>query len=89
MYLLGLYALHVALVWLGFRRRRADVVFVLLAIGFFNPMTGLNYTPLRHLLPMLAVLAAWWYVVGGTWQRLVVGSVILWLASSIHRTWER
>ena len=79
-YLLGLYALYVALKWFGFDGNRADTLFLLLAVGFFNPLAGLNYTPLRHLLPLLAVIATWSYVVRGTRQWLLASALIVWLA---------
>lgn len=80
-YLVGLYALYVAVRWCLPAGWNLDVTFGLLAIGFFNPLTGLNYTFLRHLLPMLTILTAWSYVSSVGWGRFVVGTSTLWLAT--------
>ena len=57
-YLAGLYCLYVVLVALA-GRRAVTPWFLLFAIGFFNPITGLNYTFVRFMLPLLTLLAAW------------------------------
>lgn len=80
-YLVGLYTLYVALRWLLPGHRDAGVPFILLSIGFFNPLTGLNYTFVRHLLPTMSVLTAWRYARSGGGRNLLVGGVTLWLAT--------
>ena len=61
-YAIGLYFLFVVLAWLVPARKEADGWFLVFALGFFNPYTGLNYTLVRHLLPVIVLVATWWYV---------------------------
>ncbi len=58
-YLAGLYLLWIVLAALLGDRRRATLWFAGLAIGFFNPYLGLNYTWLRFMLPLTTLVAAW------------------------------
>lgn len=60
-YVMGLYILFVVLAWLVPARKEADGWFLVFALGFFNPYTGLNYTLVRHLLPVITLVAAWGY----------------------------
>lgn len=57
-YLAGLLVLYVLLAAFVASRRVAALWFVFLAVTLFNPMTGVNFTFLRYLLPSLAFLAA-------------------------------
>jgi hypothetical protein len=58
-YLFGLYLLFILLAALIDDRRWVRTWFAFFAFGFFNPITGLNYTFARFLLPPIALLAAW------------------------------
>lgn len=58
-YVGGLYLLYVVLASLLDHDHDAVMWFGLFAVGFFNPITGLNYTFGRFLLPLVALLAAW------------------------------
>ena len=58
-YVAGLYLLYVVMDALVAERRRLNWWFALLAVGFFNPITGLNYTFGRFLLPIVSLLAVW------------------------------
>ena len=57
-YVLGLYFLFVVI---GAMTRGRDLTawFLLFSIGFFNPITGLNYTFVRFMLPIVTLLATW------------------------------
>lgn len=57
-YLVGLYLLFVVIATMA-RGRDVTLWFVVFAIGFFNPITGLNYTFVRFMLPMVTLFAAW------------------------------
>ena len=57
-YFVGIYFMYVTLVALT-GRRTVGPWFLLFAIGFFNPITGLNYTFVRFLLPLLTLLVCW------------------------------
>ena len=78
-YLGGLYALFAMLRWCVPQQDRVDGLFIALAVGFFNPITALNYTFVRHLLPALTVLSAWEYLVKPSWKRLLFGAGMLWV----------
>lgn len=57
-YLTGLYLLYVVVA--AFTRERGTLLWYgLFAIGFFNPITGLNYTFVRFMLPIVTLLATW------------------------------
>lgn len=57
-YVAGLYLLYVvSSVFTGQRNR--ILWYALFAIGFFNPITGLNYTFVRFTLPIVTLLATW------------------------------
>ena len=58
-YLAGLYFLYILFAALIEDRRWAIGWFLLFAVGFINPITGLNYTFARFLLPVVALLAVW------------------------------
>jgi hypothetical protein len=58
-YLAGLYLLYVVLAALLGRKRQLVAWYCVFAIGFFNPITGLNYTLGRFLLPIVTLLASW------------------------------
>jgi len=80
-YLAGLYALYAMLCWCVPEQGRRDRIFLGLAVAFFNPLTGLNYTFLRHLLPALTILTFWEYLVTeGGWRRLLIGAGVLWMS---------
>ena len=79
-YLSGLYALFAMLRWCVPQQDRVDGIFIALAVGFFNPITALNYTFVRHLLPALTVLSVWAYLVKPTWGRLLCGTGMLWIS---------
>jgi hypothetical protein len=83
-YVAGLYILFVVLIWLMPVREDANRWFLIFAFGFFNPYTGLNYTFVRHLLPVVTLLAAWWYArsVGGVRMAVVMALVLLSLTYS-------
>lgn len=83
-YVAGLYILFVVLAWLMPVREDADRWFLIFAFGFFNPYTGLNYTFVRHLLPVITLLAAWWYArsIDGVRMAVVVALVLLSLTYS-------
>lgn len=57
-YVTGLYLLYVVLAALA-GRRHLVLWYVLFAVGFFNPITGLNYTFVRFMLPLVTMLAVW------------------------------
>lgn len=59
-YVVGLYLIYVVLGCLLRSHREAQAWFVFFALGLFNPYTGLNYAIVRHMLPVVALLAAWW-----------------------------
>ncbi len=79
-YLCGLYALFAILRWCVPQQDRVDGIFLGLAVGFFNPITALNYTFVRHLLPALTVLSVWAYLMKPTWGRLLRGAGMLWIS---------
>ncbi len=80
-YLAGLYALYTMLRWCVSDRTKCDRAFLILAVAFFNPLTGLNYTFLRHLLPALTILTTWEYLATeGGWKRLLIGAGALWMS---------
>lgn len=61
-YLAGIYLLWFCLQAVLGRHKDTDRVFILLSVGLFNLVLGMNYVFLRHLLPMASVLLAWRYV---------------------------
>jgi hypothetical protein len=69
-YLAGLYLLYVVLAWMVPVRQEADGWFLVFALGFFNPYTGINYTFVRHLLPAVTLLAAWRHLQSPSLARL-------------------
>jgi len=58
-YLGGLYCVYLVLAALIQDRRAAVLWFGLFAIGFFNPILGLNYTFGRFLIPVVTIGAIW------------------------------
>jgi len=77
-YVAGLYLLYVVLAWMVPMREKADRWFLVFALGFFNPYTGINYTFVRHLLPAVTLLAAWRYLQSPSPVRLA-GTLILFI----------
>lgn len=81
-YVAGLYLLYVVMAALFVRRWVAVAWFVLFAIGLFNPITGLNYTFGRFMLPAVTLLATWRWLscrTVGTWlqaELLVVLAIL-------------
>lgn len=61
-YCVGLYLLHAALSWMIESKKEADAWFILFSFGFINPLAGLNYALVRHLLPIICVIAAYRHV---------------------------
>lgn len=61
-YLAGLYLLWFCIQAVVGRRQDADRLFILLSVGLFNLLLGMNYAFPRHLLPMAALLLVWRYV---------------------------
>ena len=58
-YLAGIYLLWLCLQAVQGCRPDTDRAFVLLSVGLFNLLLGMNYVFPRHLLPLAAVLLAW------------------------------
>lgn len=85
-YLAGLYLLSLAIRLIVPDPRSGDRWFLVLAIGFFNPWTGLNVTFVRFLLPVLACLLAAWYVRTGR-MGAFIGAVCA-LATAMLYTFE-
>ncbi|TAJ29017.1 MAG: hypothetical protein EPO64_04230, partial [Nitrospirae bacterium] len=76
MYLAGLYLLYLA-VKLSVGDSRADGVFILCSLGFFNHTLGLNYVFVRGLLPAAAVIGLWLYLERPTVGRLAGAAGLL------------
>lgn len=76
-YLLGLYFLYVLLAALIDDRRWVVGWFLIFAVGFFNPITGLNYTLTRFLLPPVSLLAVWRCRQRRTASRMTAASLLL------------
>ena len=57
-YVAGLYLLYAVVA--AFTRQRGTLLwYAIFAIGLFNPITGLNYTFVRFMLPIVTLLATW------------------------------
>jgi hypothetical protein len=79
-WLAGLYLLWVVVAALVDDRRLAICWFLFFAVGFINPITGLNYTFTRFMLPPVTLLAVWRSLHGFTWPRSVIAVALVALA---------
>ena len=66
-YVVGLVFLSVGVRFCAPNGRTAAMWFAFLAIGFFNPLTGLNVTFTRYLLPLMVFLATTNFFKNGGW----------------------
>src|SRR5437868_852669 len=76
-YTVGLVFLHVLVRFILNEERARAFWFVLLALGLFNPLTGLNETFTRYLLPSMVFLAAGGFMVRGGGGRALAASLLL------------
>jgi hypothetical protein len=76
-YVVGLIFLYVALRVILVQERTRAFWFVLLALGLFNPLTGVNVTFTRYLFPSMVFLAAAGFVLRGGRARGALASALL------------
>lgn len=76
-YLTGLYLLYLCVQAVTDRIQDVNRFFLLLSLGLFNALIGLNYVFLRHLLPVASLFCAWRFLERPSGLRFALSVLLL------------